>query len=941
MLQFVWNKIKNKKWLNLCLLIGISLLTALFVCHPMFEKGANNEVLKKLFLTYAQEQKEFPATLERNGTFDKKDYSTAKSVCQQLDAYENKWTEYVDLDVIASQQHLRLSGNNADTSLGGKNYNLAVGLLPEMDKYTKVVQGEALKKAVCEQGIFPCVISESTMDAYGLVVGEQLNFTSMSMDNQEPLCFQIVGIIKETDIHNNYWNHTLSDFEKEILVSEETFDTLISKYNQDTIAYQESLMLNYTQITSDNANTYASYLRQFQKADGFFSENILDTLHTFSIEKQTIRRMLWALEIPCIVLLLLFIYMVSTQILTSEEGEITVLRRRGTTRMQTLSIYLLQSGILSFLGMGIGILAGYGMCKMAASTDAFLTFTSKDISMYEFTWQMIPFGLLACIISILFMTIPVWKRTKGTIATPKTLYYSAMPIPFWERYFLDMILLIISGYLLYNFNKQKDTLTLSMIALKSIDPMMLLNTSLFIFACGLLFLRLSRYFVLLINHLGQKYWSPALYASFLQLKRTWHKQGFLAIFLIMTISSGIFDANMARTMNRNMEERIRYNIGTDLKLTGNWKLQVIHDTDDSVKWEYLEPDYGVYTSLKTDGLCSSMTRVIQDNNTEINANNKTVTQAQLMAIQTKEFGETAQLMNGLNDTHWFYALNALAKEPEGVIISENLAKKLNLKVGDTLMYSRYHPITSLATEKMGSVSGKVCAIVSCFPGYEQYIYEKNEEGEIAAQENYLLVGNYATVISEFQMTPYQVWMRLAKGTSTKDVTNFLQKNAIEYTDLQSTPQQITENRNSAMVQVTNGMFTLSFIISLVICSVGFLIYWIMSIKNRELLFGIYRAMGMRMREINTMLITEQIFSSLLAILAGGAVGTVSTFLFVPLTTLIYLPQKHNISIQIFVHSGDIVKLAGVIFVVILLLFIVLRSLLKNMKIAQALRLGED
>ena len=45
MFRLVYNKIKKKKWLNLCLLIGITLLVAVFVCHPMLENGAGNKIL--------------------------------------------------------------------------------------------------------------------------------------------------------------------------------------------------------------------------------------------------------------------------------------------------------------------------------------------------------------------------------------------------------------------------------------------------------------------------------------------------------------------------------------------------------------------------------------------------------------------------------------------------------------------------------------------------------------------------------------------------------------------------------------------------------------------------------------------------------------------------------------------------------------------------------
>lgn len=79
------------------------------------------------------------------------------------------------------------------------------------------------------------------------------------------------------------------------------------------------------------------------------------------------------------------------------------------------------------------------------------------------------------------------------------------------------------------------------------------------------------------------------------------------------------------------------------------------------------------------------------------------------------------------------------------------------------------------------------------------------------QEKYLIVANYATVVEKFGMTPYSVWMNLSKGKTVDDI----------YKNLTSAQQLIDENKNSATVQITNGMFTLSFILSLIVCSVGF------------------------------------------------------------------------------------------------------------------------
>ena len=403
----------------------------------------------------------------------------------------------------------------------------------------------------------------------------------------------------------------------------------------------------------------------------------------------------------------------------------------------------------------------------------------------------------------------------------------------------------------------------------------------------------------------------------------------------MTVAGGIFDANMARTMNSNMEKRIVYNVGCDAIYNEDFRLRIQKNKDGSVSWMYDEPDFGKYESLKNEGICDGVTRVLEDERVDISAGSGSVSDAYLMAINTKEFGETAKLQSDqnddINDAHWFNYLNELAKEPDGVIISSNLAKDLGLKVGDSLNYSRYVPEAVDEDQIYASENVKVCAIVKGFPGYERYTYETDAEGNVTEQEKYLIVANYATVVEKFGMTPYSVWMNLSKGKTVDDI----------YKNLTSAQQLIDENKNSATVQITNGMFTLSFILSLIVCSVGFLLYWVMTLKQRELQFGIYRAMGMRMREVKAMLLNEQIFLSFLPLLAGAGIGITSTAMFVRLISIIYLPQKHNIGVNVYIYPSDMLELTGVLFVAVAVCYVVISRLLKSMKIAQALRLGED
>ena len=902
MLSFVFQKMKNKKWLNLCLAVGICLLMAVFICHPVLEEQSDNRILENGFKEYVEKNEEFPAVLLRSDSCLTEDYPTTESLLKRMEQYEDKWTEYVKLDPVSSQHIMTLSGSSANTNFGGNNQLYQIAFMENMDSHVDVVK--AAEGNI--EAEYACYISESVMDFYGLVVGEVITFSHVSDDQGNPLTLTIAGIIREKEEETNFWYYELADYEKTLFVSQQTFDRMLESYGFSQISWQEALLLDYRGMNSDNAFLYKSYLEAFSQKDVFFSTNLTEQLEDFANQHDKTQMILWVMELPCMVLLLLFIYMVSKQIVELEEGEIAVLRSRGTTRFQIMNLYLIQAVLLSLIGILAGFLIGL---------------------------KVVPYVMIAMVIAVIFMLLPVWKKSNLTIVEQKSQNKYEGKTPFWQKFFLDFLLLGVSGYLLFNYYKQQDELSASVLAGESLDPVLFLNSSLFLFAGSLVVIRLVGYLLKGIYYLGRKHWKPGMYAAFLQMIRTFHKQSLLWIFLIVTIASGIFQTNMAQTVNQNTQERIIYDVGTDLILMEKWKMQTSKNDDGSWAWSYEEPSYEFYEELEKDGKIDSVTRVLEDGNIDISANGKSVKGASLMAISTKTFGETAQLQDGLNSEHWYYSLNALATEPEGAIISRNLAEKMELSVGDKLIYSRYSPVLAAKDQSIGADTVKVSAIVDAFPGYNRY----TEDGE----ENYMIICNLAAVTDKFSMTPYSVWVKLNEGDSADFLREMAEEQGISFTSWNSLEENLKESTGSSMIQITNILFQISFLISMIICVTGYLIYWIMSIQSRELLFGIYRAMGMGIKKVYGMVFTEQIICFAGAVTAGGAMGMLASVLFIPLLALVYLPEKHNISITMHFLGMDLLQIAAVLLVAAVICFVVLLRILKNMKIAQALKMGED
>ena len=118
-------------------------------------------------------------------------------------------------------------------------------------------------------------------------------------------------------------------------------------------------------------------------------------------------------------------------------------------------------------------------------------------------------------------------------------------------------------------------------------------------------------------------------------------------------------------------------------------------------------------------------------------------------------------------------------------------------------------------------------------------------------------------------------------------------------------------------------------------------YWILSIGERQLQFGIFRAMGMSSGEVMLMLGCEQLCVSGLSVVMGYLIGLFASKLFVPLIQIAYSSADQVLPMQVITSGTDIIRLLVIIGIVMVLCLSVITVMIRRMKIAQALKLGED
>lgn len=954
-MRLIIEKIKNKRIMTLCLVLGLTLLTATISSQPMYKAGALNRLLINEFDEAVESTNEYPTVIARDEIYEISGNITIDAVKSEYDRVRDVISGYLDFAPLVSSQRIisiedYLRGQKGYPDGGEVRFyensyeNSSMVFLATMPNLLDHVTLYEYEESDIESVKYKCYISRATMDALKLYPGEVLKFSDAANGSIEDFYVIVAGVFEEKDSSDLFFYKAPADFDSHVFFEEEDFSSIVEEFGLRSVEFKDYYLFDYAGINPENVDSLKYYLNEIN-ANMTVTDTITPHLDSFYLAKKSIDITLWVMQLPLLAMILAFIFMVSKQIVGSEVAEIATLKSRGMSRGQVILTYLMQSAIIGIAGYLLGIPLGILMSKISGSATDFLTFDPANAYMYSFTVESLLYALIAYVVGIICILIPVLASSKVSITQVRSDYHYGRKA-FWEKFFLDFILLGLSLYFLYNFLQNIEKTRQDALIGEMADPFVFLDTCLFLVAAGLIFLRLTGMIVRTLYRIFKKNLSTAGYVAFLQTIRNFSAQSLISIFIVLTIAMGIFYSNTARTINSNKIERIKYNVGCDMKVKEEWPITTYMTTDHKKNYHYKEPSYGRYMGLVEDGLCESITKVITSDTTKISLKNQAVENCLVYGINTKEFGETAILRDGLNGgEHWYNYLNLLAQNPSGVIISKNLADTLKVEIGDSISLEKFAQVTMFEGLSKGIMAAKVVAIADDFPGYERYKYElvQNEAGELekTQTEQYLAVINYSSSVYSYEISPYFVWMKLKDNVTYHDVEEYLMKSGVVISEGYSIEHETLKMKEALDIQIVNGMFTTGFIISLLVCAAGLLIYWITSIRQRELQFGVYRAMGMSVRAINKMLITEHLLSTLFSIISGLLEGVAVTLLFEKLFGVVYLPEKHNLDIYMNYDITDYIRLGIVIVGMVVVCILILKRQMSKLNISDALKLGEE
>ncbi len=935
-------KILKNYWLVISLFIGILVTITLVASIPIYTDGSLQSLVVGESERYQKRTETYPGMFkhelnwrELNPQFDREEL---------LERLEEKNEDVLNRQVIMPKVEsgtmltsiaLQWKRDSGEANLS----RVFLGSLSGFEENITLEQGRMPENSD-NQDVIEVYLQDQTLIDLDILLGEEIRLSQETLN--EDIIIRPVGTFKAAEGSELYWPESPKHFKNMFIVEDKVF--------REKLLHMDNLVNNvliystfdYTGLNINDASKLLPVERMLRIESTRITENnkvkisspMIGIVNQLLQEGNRFRLMTLSLFIPVLTMLLIYLFMISRLIVERQHAEISVLRSRGAGKRQIAFIYFIETLFLCGIAVLIGPLLGLLMSKMLGSTTGFMEFTQRELLPVKLTLDTYMYAGLAAAVCLISVMVPVLMATKTNIVSLKRQGSRGNGQAIWHRLFIDVVLLLITGYGWYTLHQNR-TIVNDAYGNISIDPLLLLIPGLFIIGLTLLCFRIYPWIIALITWLGRKIWPVHMYTTLLQIGRTSKQYQFFMLFLVMAISIGLFSANTAQTVNQNLEEQIRYEAGADIVLQQYWDREVPFELTqaggflpeeerrENVRTLYYEPDT---SHIKEWPGIKQISRVFTRNQVNVansaDADSNKYEETRLMGIDTKSFGETVSFRSSLlsPDRHWFDYLNLMASQTSSVLISRGLADKLDVHPGEYI---------SMGWDGAQQAHFVVYDIIDYWPSWNPDTHP------------YFVVGNLSYIQNSMAIEPYQLWISLEDNADRAELSARFEEERLRLTRFQDVQDDLIHLKNDAYLTGLNGSLTLGFLIALVITFIGFLLYWVLSLKSRTLQYGVFRAMGMSTRQLFNMLFWEQILTTGMAVILGVWIGKLTSTLFIPFLQNSLGSQGQLLPFRMVFKQSDewlVYSFAGILLLVGLGILI---GMISRIRIHQAIKIGEE
>jgi len=965
-------RIIANRWLALATVLGLVAAITLVMSIPLYADAVYYRVLQEELVKAGQGVKGAPqafAFLFRNigSIYGVKEWEDVEPVdayltgpaAQQLGLPVKNIIRYVKTD------NFRLFPADTSQSYASTQEPLewvSFGALEQFEEHVSWLEGGPPAPATADPADpIEVAISSVLAETLGVQVGENLlTFRNMETDTGErtvQLPVRVSGVWAPTDPDEGFWFYRPRAFDTQLLTPLATFEGRLASLLEDEVALIAWYwVMDGATVTAADAPMLVARIDQItQRAATLLPNTRLDSspydaLQKYQASARVLTVLLYAFSIPIVALLLAFIGLVVGLAVGRQRNEIAVLRSRGATTIQIAAVAMLEATVLGLIALGIAVPLSVWVAQAFGATRSFLNFSLDSTLRIQVTANPVQIGLIAVGVTLLAQVLPSIGAARHTIVSYKQELARTVARPWWQRAWLDVLLLIPAVYGIYLVQQQGTLLTPAGASAGDIfeNPLLILLPALVALALTLLILRLLPLLMAAIAWLAARTNSVGFLLATRYLAREPGLYSTPLVLLMLTLGLSVFTASLAQTLDNHLFDQSYYTIGADARL-----VELGAATDDG------ESTFGSAGFQSVGGEATPTPEATEESSITAITGPEWVfipvgehlnvaeiegaarvgefvaavqvadqwQEATMMGIDRIDFPKVAFWRRDFATASLGALMNSLAIASDGVLIERAFMRQHGLRVGDAIQVR----LNAASDDNRDGVPMRIVGDFRYFPTW----YSPEQEGKP------LLVANLDWV---FEQTggerPYDVWVKTAPAIDFEQMVSDLRTYAITVLDYYAAPVRIAEELRRPERQGLFGVLSVGFLASALLTVLGFLLYALFSFRRRFIELGTLRAIGLSTQQLAIFLSCELAFLIVLGLGAGTGIGALISKLFIPYFQIGSGPTANIPPFTVEIAWFAVTRLYLLFGVLFFVAFIVLIVLLLRMKVFQAIKLGE-
>lgn len=425
------------------------------------------------------------------------------------------------------------------------------------------------------------LIAKSTADRLGVHVGDTFDLHPFWKPEAAPVPVVVSGIIEANDPNEEYWQNRPERLDLStttwptylFFIDENTFVNTLAGYLPDMDAsYHTYGFVDISRINARNAATVQANLQGMIDA---FRQNIAhtevtttlpDTIAGFRERLFFTRLPLFALMLQIVGIVLYYLVMVSTMLVERQTGEIALLKSRGASTTQVMTVYAIEGGALVLAGILLGPLLAAGVIALLGPTPPFRALSGGDLLAVHLSGPAFGLAFVGAVFALAALLWPAYRAARRSIVQYKQGIGRPPRQPAFLRYYLDLFLIVVGAFLFYELRQRGSLVTERLFGHLSTDPLLLISPALFMLMIALLFLRLFPLALRVGAWLARGTNGASIPLGLARMVRSPVHYSRLILLLILAAAVGVFAAGFRATLDRSYDDRVAYQAGAALRV---------------------------------------------------------------------------------------------------------------------------------------------------------------------------------------------------------------------------------------------------------------------------------------------------------------------------------------------------------------------------------------